>query len=83
MIYLNRSFDVLTFKEDSGQIVYEILLILIVSSALASGKIRQDSKYLAMQKNSVLKQMNFALTGSMKPRTELSVGVRSESPPSK
>jgi hypothetical protein len=39
MIYLNRSFDVLTFKEDSGQIVYEILLILIVSSALASGKI--------------------------------------------
>jgi hypothetical protein len=48
MIYLNRSFDVLTFKEDSGQIVYEILLILIVSSALASGKIRQDSKYLAI-----------------------------------
>jgi clan AA aspartic protease (TIGR02281 family) len=48
MIYLNRSFDVLTFKEDSGQKVYEILLILIVSSALASGKIGQDSKYLAI-----------------------------------
>ena len=29
LIYLNRTFDVLTFKEDSGQIVYEILLILI------------------------------------------------------
>jgi hypothetical protein len=55
MIYLNRSFDVLTFKEDSGQIVYEILLILIVRSALASGKIRQNFKYLAIQKNSVLK----------------------------
>ncbi len=78
LIYLNRTFDVLTFKEDSGQIVYEILLILIVSSALASGKIRQNLKYLAMQKSWVLKQMSFALTGSMKPRTELSVGVQPE-----
>ena len=48
LIYLNRTFDVLTFKEDSGQIVYEILLILIVSSALAAGKIRQNLKYLAI-----------------------------------
>ena len=48
LIYLNRTFDVLTFKEDSGQIVYEILLILIVSSTLASGKIRQNLKYLAI-----------------------------------
>ena len=80
MIYLNRTFDVLTFKEDSGQIVYEILLILIVSSTLASGKIRQNLKYLAMQKSWVLKQINFALTGSIKPRTELSAGVQSELP---
>jgi aspartyl protease family protein len=48
MIYLNRTFEVLTFKEHSGQIVYEILLILIVSSALASGKILQNLKHLAI-----------------------------------
>ncbi len=48
LIHLNRTFNVLTFKEDSGQIFYEILLILIVSSALASGKIRQNLKYLAV-----------------------------------
>ncbi|MGD8835635.1 MAG: TIGR02281 family clan AA aspartic protease [Desulfobacteraceae bacterium] len=48
MIYLNRTFNVLTFKEDSGQIVYEILAILIVSSAMASGKIFQNLKYLAI-----------------------------------
>jgi aspartyl protease family protein len=39
---------VLTFREDSGQLVYEILLILIVSSALASGKMLQNLKYLAI-----------------------------------
>jgi len=48
LIHLNRTFNVLTFKEDSGQIFYEILLILIVSSVLASGKIRQNLKYLAV-----------------------------------
>jgi aspartyl protease family protein len=48
LIGLNRTFEVLTFKEDSGQLVYEILLILIVSSALASGKILQNLKYLAI-----------------------------------
>jgi aspartyl protease family protein len=48
LIFLNRTFEVLTFKEDSGQLVYEILLILIVSSALASGKILQNLKYLAI-----------------------------------
>jgi aspartyl protease family protein len=48
MFYLNRTFSVLTLKEDSGQIVYEILFILIVSSALAFGKIRQNLKYLAI-----------------------------------
>jgi aspartyl protease family protein len=48
VIYLNRTFNVLTFKEDSGQIVYEIIIILIVSSAMASGKILQNLKYLAI-----------------------------------
>jgi aspartyl protease family protein len=48
VICLNRTFSVFTFKEDSGQIVYEILLILIVSFALSSGKIRQNFKYLAI-----------------------------------
>lgn len=48
MIYLNRTFSVLTFKKDSGQIVYEILLILVVSSALSSGKIRQNLKNLSI-----------------------------------
>lgn len=48
LIYLNRTFSVLTLKEDSGQIAYEIMLILIISSALASGKIRQNLKYLAI-----------------------------------
>ena len=48
LIYLNRVFGVLTFKEHPGQIVYEIMLILIVSSALASGKIRQNLKYLGI-----------------------------------
>lgn len=48
MIYLNRTFGVLTFKKNSVQIVYEILLILIVSFVLASWKIRQNLKYLAI-----------------------------------
>lgn len=48
MIYLNRTFSVLTLKEDSGQIVYEILFIIIISSSVASGKIRQNLKYLAI-----------------------------------
>lgn len=48
LIYLNRTFEVLTFRENSGQFVYEILLILVISSALASGKILQNLKYLAI-----------------------------------
>lgn len=48
MVYLNRTFDVLSFKEDSGQIVYEILLVLIVSSSIASGKIWSNLKHLAI-----------------------------------
>jgi aspartyl protease family protein len=48
LIYLNRTFGVLTLKEDSGQIIYEILLVLVVSSALASGRLRQNLKYLGI-----------------------------------
>lgn len=48
VIWLNRTFGVLTLKEDSGRIVYEIFVIFIVSSGLASGKIRQNLKYLAI-----------------------------------
>jgi len=48
LVYLNKTFDALSFKEDSGQIIYEILLVLIISSALASGKMLQKFKYLAI-----------------------------------
>jgi aspartyl protease family protein len=48
IIYLNRTFDVLSFMEDSGQIVYEILLVLIVSSSIASGKIWTNLRHLAI-----------------------------------
>jgi len=48
LVYMNWTFEVFTFSRDSGQIIYEILVILIVSSALASGEIRRNLKYLAI-----------------------------------
>ncbi|WP_320041833.1 TIGR02281 family clan AA aspartic protease [uncultured Desulfobacter sp.] len=57
VIWLNRTFNVLTLKEDSGRIVYEIFVILIVSSGLASGKIRQNLKYLAIWAGIILIMM--------------------------
>lgn len=48
MIYLNRTFGAISFKADSGQIIYEFLMILIVSSSIASGKIRQNLSHLAI-----------------------------------
>ena len=48
MIYLNRTFDILSFKKDSGQIIYEVLIILFISSSLAFGKIWQKFKYLTI-----------------------------------
>jgi len=48
IVYLNRAFDVLSFKEHSGQIIYEILLVLIVSSGIASGKIWSNLRHLAI-----------------------------------
>jgi aspartyl protease family protein len=48
IIYLNRIFDVLSFKENPAQIAYEILIILLVSSTIASGKIRKNLKHLTI-----------------------------------
>jgi aspartyl protease family protein len=48
VIWLNRAFNILTLKEDWGEIVYEILIILVVSAALSSGKIRKNLKNLAI-----------------------------------
>lgn len=46
LIYLNRSFNAFASKGDTGQIIYAVLLVLIISSSLASGKIWQKLKYL-------------------------------------
>lgn len=48
LIYLNNTFDVLSVKDDYGQIVYEILIVLLVGATLASGKIWPKIKYLAI-----------------------------------
>lgn len=48
LIYLNRAFDVLSIKEDSGRIVYGILMVLVISATLANGKIWPKIKYLAI-----------------------------------
>jgi len=48
LVYLNRTFDVLSLREDSGQVIYEILLVLIVSSSIASGKLWSNLRHLAI-----------------------------------
>jgi len=48
IVYLNRTFDVLSFEEDSGQIVYEILVVLIISAGIASGKVLSNLRHLAI-----------------------------------
>ena len=47
-IFLNQSFDVISLREDFGQIIYYILLILMLSSAIVSGKLSQNLKYLGI-----------------------------------
>lgn len=48
LIFLNRTFDILSFKEDAGQIIYETLFILIISSAIAAGKMWKNIRYLVV-----------------------------------
>jgi len=48
IFFLNNSFDVLTFKDNALQMFYVLLLILFVSSAVSSGKIRQNLKFLSI-----------------------------------
>jgi aspartyl protease family protein len=47
-IFLNHSFHVLSLREDSGQILYEGIFILIVSSSLASGNTWHKFKQLGL-----------------------------------
>lgn len=46
MFYLNRVFDIVTSKESFMEIVYEVLIILMISSSIAFGKTWQNFKYL-------------------------------------
>jgi aspartyl protease family protein len=46
--YLNRTFGIFNSKNNIEEIVYEILIVLVVSSTLASGRIWQKLKYLAI-----------------------------------
>jgi aspartyl protease family protein len=46
MFYLNRIFDIVNSKDDFLNIIYEILIILMISSAIAFGKTWQNLKYL-------------------------------------
>jgi aspartyl protease family protein len=48
VFYLNRTFSVLSIKKDSGQILYAIVIILLISSTLASGKSWQRFKFLIL-----------------------------------
>jgi len=48
VIYLNHSFHVLSLREDLGQILYEGIFILFISSALASGNTWNKFKQLAI-----------------------------------
>ena len=48
MVYLNRIFNVLSVKKDLAHLAYAILLIVIISSALASGKVWKKFKHLTI-----------------------------------
>ena len=47
MVWLNTIFDVLSFKEDPGQIVYELIFVGFVSAYIASGRTAAKLKALA------------------------------------
>lgn len=46
ILYLNSTFKILSMKTDWAHLVYVIAIILFISSAVASGKIRKNIKYL-------------------------------------
>jgi aspartyl protease family protein len=48
MAYLNYHFGALTADGGFGRIVYEILIVLVISASLASGRIVGNLKYLAI-----------------------------------
>ncbi len=46
MFYMNRIFDIVNSEEDFLNITYGILMVLVISSAIAFGKTWQNLKYL-------------------------------------
>ena len=46
LLFLSHITDVFKFKDNIGEIVYGIAIILVISSTLAYGKIREKMKYL-------------------------------------
>lgn len=48
LIYLNRTFDVFNFQSDAGSIIYEILIVFLISATIASGNIWLKFKYLGI-----------------------------------
>ncbi len=48
ILCLNRIFNIFSIEKDWGHLAYETMIVLVVSSALASGKIRENFKYLSI-----------------------------------
>ena len=46
VICLNQAFGLLAFRRDSGQIAYALVIVVIVASALASGRLRKNFRHL-------------------------------------
>jgi len=48
MLFLNKQFGVWSFREDSDQVIYALLLAGVISASLAAGKMRQKLRYLSI-----------------------------------
>lgn len=48
MFFLNRQFGGFTAGENSGQAIYALLLVGVISASLAAGKLRQKLRYLSI-----------------------------------
>ncbi|MBI5549886.1 MAG: TIGR02281 family clan AA aspartic protease [Desulfobacterales bacterium] len=48
MFFLNKHFGVFTSGENSGQAIYTLLLVGVISASLAAGKMRQQLRYLSI-----------------------------------